>query len=507
LAAYSAAERGVGADALKYLERGKARILAHRLSLDRAAFHRLDATLQARYRKQIDILTDLEYRLHQQGLSPEAYLDRVSDLKNERIALDAVIREIRNSNPEFLQRDVAAFTAVQSVIPDRETVFAALCVTDHGSALLTVPHPDRMDTGWTVCRTIPGFTTRDASRLNRQWLTVCNTLKVSRRTAEDIAAFETGVTKVISELYPSLFRELDRAMHRHGIRRMVLAPHGFLNVLPLHLIRDDAGAHLFEKYEITYVPSASAWYHVEVSTREHVPDIDHFLGIANPTGDLQFANAEIRSAARYFGSSQMLSGEMATSDAVLAESSGATVFHAACHGIFDQSNPEKTGLVLAAVGNDNPPANGSDSSMANDAAMSPDRAVFFTPGSSPSPSDRGNVLTLTDISHRLDLRRARLAVLSACESGLVITGQASDEVIGLPAAFLRAGADAVISSLWLVDDARSRDLIDAFYVGYRQQRMSPAAALRSAQCRMLAEGIGFYYWGGFVVTGGLKNCF
>ena len=110
----------------------------------------------------------------------------------------------------------------------------------------------------------------------------------------------------------------------------------------------------------------------------------------------------------------------------------------------------------------------------------------------------GETLSLPEIMAKLDLSAARLVVLSACETGIVDSQSMPDEFVGLPAGFLQAGATAVISSLWSVDDRSTALLMERMYMNLldKNNPMEPAQALREAQLWLrdaTAGAIGDYY--------------
>ena len=97
----------------------------------------------------------------------------------------------------------------------------------------------------------------------------------------------------------------------------------------------------------------------------------------------------------------------------------------------------------------------------------------------------GQRLTLSEIIARFDLSANRLVTLSACETGITDTEQAPDEFVGLQAGFLQAGAPAVLSSLWAVNDRSTELLMSRFYQNLLgnsgRDSLAPAFALREAQ--------------------------
>jgi CHAT domain-containing protein len=87
---------------------------------------------------------------------------------------------------------------------------------------------------------------------------------------------------------------------------------------------------------------------------------------------------------------------------------------------------------------------------------------------------------LITIIGTLHLPDARLVTLSACDTGITESSRAADEHVGLPAAFIAAGAAAVISSLWPVDDFSTMLLMERLYT-IHLGGASVASALREAQ--------------------------
>jgi CHAT domain-containing protein/Flp pilus assembly protein TadD len=142
--------------------------------------------------------------------------------------------------------------------------------------------------------------------------------------------------------------------------------------------------------------------------------------------------------------------------------------HFATHGILDTAYPELSGLVLSLVDRHGLP--------------------------------EGGFLRAHEI---VDMRLAAdLVVLSACRTALgkEIRGEG---LVGLTQAFLDAGANGVMVSLWQVEDRATAELMRRLYEGMLREGLPPAAALRGAQVSLWREGDwrAPYYWAGFAIQG------
>jgi CHAT domain-containing protein/tetratricopeptide (TPR) repeat protein len=97
---------------------------------------------------------------------------------------------------------------------------------------------------------------------------------------------------------------------------------------------------------------------------------------------------------------------------------------------------------------------------------------------------------------------ARLVVLSACDSALGRNVR-GDGVLGLPRAFMAAGAKNVLSTLWKVDDTATSEFIKQFYRSLVVEGLTESNAIRSAQIHMMNSDKwrSPFYWSGFVLYG------
>jgi CHAT domain-containing protein len=111
-------------------------------------------------------------------------------------------------------------------------------------------------------------------------------------------------------------------------------------------------------------------------------------------------------------------------------------------------------------------------------------------------------LELGDLLHdwRGRLASCRLVVLSACHTNVGPTLR-DEAPQALPIGFMFAGVPSVISSLWAVDDASTRELMVDFYgrmLDGEQDKLQALTAARKALRRKYADP---FHWAPFLFIG------
>jgi CHAT domain-containing protein len=248
-----------------------------------------------------------------------------------------------------------------------------------------------------------------------------------------------------------------------GTQQILIVPAGYLNYLPFPVLSLPDGRTLVEAFAVSYLPNASALCYLGNGTQMGGELFLGALGAVAVDGmpPLPGTLAETAGIAATYPKAQRVSGAAFTHDAAQHALLTADTVHFATHGLLEEEAPLFSALLTSP------------------AAGKPSR------------------LSLYEVA---GMRiRARLVVLSACETGLG-TLQRGDEITGLTRTFLTAGADTVLASLWKVSDESTAVLMQQFYRGLAHG-LKPAAALREAALAVRAKYPHPFYWAAFVVTG------
>jgi CHAT domain-containing protein len=274
---------------------------------------------------------------------------------------------------------------------------------------------------------------------------------------------------------------------------LVISPDGNLNLVPFEALVDEHGRYLVERYATSYVTSGRDLLRMQVPRPRSTPpvivadpvfDKPPLDGAAppGPLSDVYFAplgatRIEARAIKELFPDATLFTGRQA-SKAMLEHVRSPRILHIASHGFFLDAGP---------------PARPSENPML--------RSGLALTGANLTASGRGDgILTALEASG-LDLWGTRLVTLSACDTGIgeIRNGEG---VYGLRRAFVLAGAETLVMSLWPVGDYIARDMMVAYYTGLRAG-LGRGDALRQARLALLKRETRRhpYYWAGFIQSG------
>jgi len=280
---------------------------------------------------------------------------------------------------------------------------------------------------------------------------------IQRRDGAEAAAarllFDRIVAPAIADLPP-------------GVARLIVVPDTALYDLPFDTLRMADGRLLGSRYAISIAPSATLWSR----WRTQPAAVAAALAIVDPLapagarlGPLPFAQREGRAVvASVSRASRMMARGDATEGAIKGADFGSFgLLHFAAHAIVDTEHPDRSAVMLAE-------SNGDDGSL--------------------GPSE----------IERLPMA-GKVVVLSACRSanGAMLRGEG---LAGLSDAFFRAGAHAVVASLWPLRDDEAALLFEEFYRRWSRGGTLDAALAHARRARAEA-GAPAAAWAGVIALG------
>ena len=307
------------------------------------------------------------------------------------------------------------------------------------------------------------------------------------RIEADAQSFRNSIRKPQPDVGggEALFNEVLRPIAEYQAKsRMIVVPDGELHLLPFNALRNN-GKFVLEDHTVTSSPSATVFSILR--GRENVASAHPlpYVGVAAWTHGTAHENPILRSFAGPSKADlqplpesrkevETIAADLPKPSTILLGSDATEthfkslpladyhVLHLALHGYVDTDYPDRSALVFA-------PSN--------------DKA------------DDG-MLQVREIR---DLHlNARLVTLSACDTGVGPVGE--DGVANIVNAFIEAGADSVVSTLWELEDHATEQLMAAFYRNLSKGE-SKSDALRDAQRELLRQGYSPFYWASFELVG------
>lgn len=275
-------------------------------------------------------------------------------------------------------------------------------------------------------------------------------------------------------------------------QHLIIVPAFSIGAFPFQLLQPYADSSmLIDKCSITIAPSLMDLVAVRKRIIQKIGSgsqynmpaeisytLENPLFIANPKypsnteyvfPDLPGTEKEVSASLPFAKKYKILQGAEAVKDSVIHYIRGCDLAYFATHGMSAQENPlDNNFLVLS--------------------------------GKDPYLTSR-NIVQLRDSTGMGGLNFPDMVILSACQTGL---GRSMESGItaGLSRAFLIAGANQVIMSLWSVDDEATAYLMSRFVYHLRQpHEFSPAEPLRLAELDTRAKWKDPHKWASFSVQG------
>lgn len=313
---------------------------------------------------------------------------------------------------------------------------------------------------------------------------------------------------------------------------LLVSPDGELNLIPFEALVDEKRRYLIENYSFAYLTSgrdllrmqraraskgkslivANPAFGEPITTEQitkvaptdaktNSPQRKNMTATRN-IFDTYFAPlggtiTEARSIQALFPEASLLTGAQAT-EAALKQFTAPLVLHVATHGFFLENTDE----IKSADSTGN-----SNSKMSDETENPLLRSGLALAGANRRGSAAGGddgMLTALEASG-LNLWGTKLVVLSACDTGLgeVKNGEG---VYGLRRAFVLAGTESLVMSLWPVSDYTTRELMSGYYKNLKQG-LGRGDSLRRIQLEMLRgkDRRHPFYWAAFIQSGEWAN--
>ncbi len=307
-------------------------------------------------------------------------------------------------------------------------------------------------------------------------------IRVARELLARPAADPAAVASVQTALGEALLGPLLRSEVLRGRRLLIFVPHAELVYVPFAALPNpETGRHLVEEYALLHLPAAAALPALRGRRAPRADGADATAFGPFPQG-LPASDAELRAFTGAWPGSRAVRGRRATERGVRDALARDRIVHLATHGALNARSPLFSRITLAA---------GDPGTPENDGRLEVHEIVQLPVGSS-------------------------LVFLSGCETSLGAAGITGfvrgEDYATLSRAFLFAGAENVVATLWGVEDEAAATFARTFYERLaargeagpgRSGDLALALALAEAQRTMLSDPAhrAPYYWAAYRLSG------
>ncbi|MCD4783301.1 MAG: tetratricopeptide repeat protein [Candidatus Eremiobacteraeota bacterium] len=487
-------QKGMYKEAFHYAERSKARnfldALGNRRIVPRKAGDRELANKERELLARIRSMEKMKENL--KGKELEALYDRIRSARDD---YDKVLAKLIISNPDYaslITIKPAEIEEIQNLLSPDEIIIEYL--TGENKTYV-----------WTITR--DEFTHHEVNKTSKDISNKVEFLRDEIILSPGTVIEEEDIEycrKRLSGFYSVILKPVRNDIGER--KNLVIVPHGSLHYVPFCALIDEDGKYIAERFSVLTEPSASA-FALFRKRKKNRPDsfIGYALGNIGEKGNGNRRGGKEAHPVNGKSNHKLMTGKNK-----------------------DKKNVEPlTGLTRSGY----PPLPGSKEEVemigkilrkreipftcfienkftvetARKSAPSGGYVHFSTHGFlSPRAKGRFSGIVASDgYIYIMDIfnwnLNADMVVLSACKTGLgkLLKG---DDMVCLPRAFIQAGADNLVATLWSVQDESTRDLMVEFYKRILSGE-SKSGAMRNAQLKIMKKYKHPYFWAPFVLFG------
>jgi tetratricopeptide (TPR) repeat protein len=318
-----------------------------------------------------------------------------------------------------------------------------------------------------------------------------------------------------TSLYNLIWRPME--FYLKGVKTVYISPTGLLHKIAFSAISSNSNSYLIDENDLHILSTTANVISDDKLIVDQDMDIGLFGGITYSTmpstsetwnylkGTLDETLMIKNLLEGHFNQVEAVTDILATEEKFKSLAPNSHLLHVATHGFFFP-DPEEIRLIIESVKEvgevefrGGSPSFGINNFVQNQNPLMRSGLVFagvndYWGGARAVKGDDG-VLTALEVIN-IDLRKNKLVVMSACETGLGdIAG--SEGVYGLQRAFKMAGTNFLIMSLWQVPDKETAEFMQNFYTMLVQEK-DLKKAFSQTQHKMRQQ-YDPYFWAAFVL--------
>jgi len=286
-----------------------------------------------------------------------------------------------------------------------------------------------------------------------------------------------------------------------GKKIIYFSPDGVYNQINVSTLKKSAGEYVLNRYDLVVLGNSKDLISIK-SKKAAVPKKDAFLlGFPDYGGSavaaLPGTKVELEAVSKILKTNGYKVTSLSVGDASeknLKAVKGPQLMHIATHGYFLADGDVSEGSAVGVSAE-----NAKSNPLLRSGLLLAGASKTITGTTLPDLESNDNGVLTAYEAMNLSLEGTDLIILSACETGLGDV-RAGEGVYGLQRAFQVAGANALIMSLWKVDDEATQALMTNFYTNWAKSN-NKLKAFKQAQLQLMTKYKDPYYWGAFVMMG------